>query len=357
MNHIERIDSLRRSFTKDYDALLVTNPRNIRYLCGFSGSSGSLLITPSRAVFFTDFRYQEQSAVQVGKAARIVVFTKSLVDSLKKEIKKLKIGRLGIEKSMSLNLFLSYADNLKIDLVPTELLVEELRQYKDADELACLKKAFAIADAAFADLIKVIKPGMRETEVAAHLEFSMKMRGSEMPSFDTIIASGPNSSKPHAQPSSRKIKVGEMVKIDFGAVLGGYHSDMTRTIFLGKATAKFKKVYNTVLKAQTEAVKALKAGIVCNKVDAVARKVITDAGYGEYFGHGLGHSLGLDVHEMPALNKKCKDKAEPGMLFTVEPGIYLPGWGGVRIEDVYMIKPDGLLRLTHTSNSLLELDF
>ncbi|PKL48785.1 MAG: Xaa-Pro dipeptidase [Candidatus Riflebacteria bacterium HGW-Riflebacteria-2] len=357
MKHIERINSLRGKFNKDFDALLVTNPRNIRYLCGFSGSCGSLLITSDKAVFFTDFRYQEQSVAEVGKAARIVVFKKSLLDSLQKEIKKLKITRLGIEKSMSLNLFLAYAENLKIDLIPTESLVEELRQRKDADELACLKKAFSIADAAFADLMKVIKPGMRETEVAAHLEFFMKMRGSEMPSFDTIIASGPNASKPHAQPSSRKIKKGEMVKIDFGAVSGGYHSDMTRTVFMGKATAKFKKVYNTVLKAQSEAVKALKAGVVCKKVDAVARQIITDAGYGEYFGHGLGHSLGLDVHEMPALNKKCKDKAEPGMFFTVEPGIYLPGWGGIRIEDTYMVRADGLLRLTNTPNSLLELDF
>jgi len=357
MNHIERIKRLRGSFTEDFEAMLITNPRNVRYLCGFSGSSGTLLITRDRAVFFTDFRYQEQSAIQVGKTARIVVFKKSLVDSLRKEIKKFKITSLGIEKSMSLNLFLSYAEELKIDLIPTQSLVEGLREYKDVDELVCLKKAFAIADAAFADLMKVIKPGMRETEVAAHLEFFMKMRGSEMPSFDTIIASGPNASKPHAQPSSRKIKVGEMVKIDFGAVYGGYHSDMTRTIFMGKATAKFKKVYNTVLEAQTAAVKALKVGIACNRVDAVARKVITDAGYGEYFGHGLGHSLGLDVHEAPALNKKCKDKVEPGMAFTVEPGIYLPGWGGVRIEDVYVVKPDGLLRLTATPNKLLELDF
>ncbi len=357
MNHIERINRLRGRFTEDFEALLITNPRNIRYLCGFSGSCGTLLITHDKAVFFTDFRYQEQSAIEIGKAARIVVFKKSLVDSLRKEIKKHRITSLGIEKSMSLNLFLSYAEELKIDLIPTQSLVEELRQLKDADELVCLKNAFSIADAAFADLMKAIKPGMSETEVAAHLEFFMKMRSSEMPSFDTIIASGPNSSKPHAQPSSRKIKMGEMVKIDFGAVYGGYHSDMTRTIFMGKATAKFKKVYNTVLEAQTAAVKALKAGIVCNKVDAVARKIIEDAGYGEYFGHGLGHSLGLDVHESPALNKKCKDKVAPGMAFTVEPGIYLPGWGGVRIEDVYVVKSDGLLRLTATPNKLLELDF
>lgn len=357
MKHIERIQKLRNSFTDDYQAILITNPRNIRYLCGFSGSSGCVLITPEKAVFFTDFRYQEQSAQQVGKTARIVVFKKTLISSLQRELKKLKVTRLGVEKSMSLQIFLAYADELKIEMVPVGGLVEELRQVKDADELACLKKAFSIADAAFADLMKVIKPGMRETEVAAHLEFYMKMRGSEMPSFDTIIASGPNASKPHAQPGSRKIKVGEMVKIDFGAVFGGYHSDMTRTIFMGKATAKFKKVYNTVLKAQSDAIKALKAGVVCRKVDAVARKVISDAGYGEYFGHGLGHSLGLDVHESPALNKKCGEKAMPGMLFTVEPGIYLPGWGGVRIEDTFMVKSDGLLRLTLTPNKLLELDF
>ncbi|OGK10478.1 MAG: hypothetical protein A2W80_11515 [Candidatus Riflebacteria bacterium GWC2_50_8] len=357
MNHAERISSLRKSFSKNYQAFLVTNLKNIRYLCGYSGSCGTLLVTPRQAIFFTDFRYKEQSAAEIGDAAKIVVFTKSLADSLLKEIKKQKITKLGVEKSMSLNLFLTWSDFFKIKLLPLSNLVEDLRRHKDDDELACLRKAFRIADDAFADLMKIIKPGMRETEVAAHLEFFMKMRGSEMPSFDTIIASGPNSSKPHAQPSSRKIKVGEMLKIDFGAVYGGYHSDMTRTVFLGKATAKFKKVYNTVLEAQTKAIAALKVGVVCRKVDAVARKVITDAGYGEYFGHGLGHSLGLDVHEAPSLSKKCVDKVEAGMFFTVEPGIYLPGWGGVRIEDVYMVKPDGLVLLTSTPNRLLELDF
>lgn len=357
MNHTERINQFRKSFSSEYQAFLVTNLNNVRYLCGYSGSSGALLVTRRQAVFFTDFRYEQQSKTEVGDAARIVVCKKSLADELRKEIKKFKITSLAVENSMSTSLFFYYSDHFKIKMFPLGGVVEELRRYKDSKELACLKKAFRIADDSFAELMKVIKPGMRETEVAAHLEFFMKMRGSEMPSFDTIIASGPNASKPHAQPSSRKIKVGEMVKIDFGAVYGGYHSDMTRTIFMGKATAKFKKVYNTVLKAQSEAVKALKAGVVCRSVDAVARKVISDAGYGDYFGHGLGHSLGLDVHETPSLSKKCADKVEPGMMFTVEPGIYLPGWGGVRIEDTYMVKADGLLRLTLTPNQLLELDF
>ncbi|MBU1108189.1 MAG: aminopeptidase P family protein [Candidatus Riflebacteria bacterium] len=356
MNHAQRISQLRNSFTDNYQAFLVTSPNNVQYLSGFSGSCGTLLITRQHTIFFTDFRYKEQSVAQIGNVARIVVFKKSLADSLSKEIKKAKITDLGIEKSMRLNLFLAYSEHFKVQLVPVDGLVENLRQIKDADELACLKKAFRIADDSFAELMKVIKPGMRETEVAAHLEFFMKMRGSEDPSFATIIASGPNSSRPHAQVSSRKLKVGEMVKIDFGAVFGGYHSDMTRTVFLGKATAKFKKIYNTVLQAQTKAIEALKVGVVCRKVDAAARKIISDAGYGENFGHGLGHSLGLDVHEAPSLSKRCVDKVAAGMFFTVEPGIYLPGWGGIRIEDTFMVQPNGLLRLTLTPNRLLEID-
>ena len=356
MKHAQRISQLRKNFTDDYQAFLVTNPNNVQYLCGFSGSCGTLLIMRQQAVFFTDFRYKEQSAAQIGDAARIVVVKKSIADSLAKEIKKAKITDLGVEKSMSLNLFLTYADLFKVKLVPVGGLVENLRQIKDAEELECLKKAFRIADDSFAELMKIIKPGMRETEVAAHLEFFMKMRGSSDPSFATIIASGPNSSRPHAQVSPRKLKACEMVKIDFGATYGGYHSDMTRTIFLGKATARFKKIYSIVLQAQTKAIEALKVGVVCRKVDAVARKIITDAGYGENFGHGLGHSLGLDVHEMPSLSKRCVDKVEAGMFFTVEPGIYLPGWGGIRIEDTFMVQPNGLLRLTLTPNHLLEID-
>jgi Xaa-Pro aminopeptidase len=351
----QRIGALQKKLSSEYQAILVTGLNNIRYLCGFSGSSGQLLVTRKAAVFFTDFRYQQQSAAEIGDAAEIVVFKTTLAEALFARIKKLRIKKLALEKSISLNLYLAYKAEFSGEIIPVGGLVEDLRQIKDDSEVKNLKKAFAIADNAFAELMKIIKPGMTEAEVAAHLEFFMKTGGSEAPSFSTIIASGPNSACPHAHPTSRKLKKGEMVKIDFGAVFNGYHSDMTRTVFLGKADAKFKKVYSVVLEAQAKAIKELKAGKVCRDIDAVARKVITEAGYGEYFGHGLGHSLGLDVHEAPSLSPRCEEKIKPGVTFTVEPGIYLPGWGGVRIEDVFMVREKGLLQLTSTPNSLFEV--
>lgn len=351
----KRIAALRELFTENYQAMLVTNLHNVRYLCGFSGSCGILLVTKKNATFFTDFRYQEQSAAQIGDAAEIVVFKNNQVETIAKSIKKAKLKALAVEKSLNIRQFLAYSEEFKIDLYPAENLVERLRQHKDAEEVKSLKQAFAIADNAFSELMKIIKPGMTENAVAAHLEFFMKMAGSDEPSFSTIIAGGPNSSCPHAHPTDRPIKKGEMVKIDFGAVFNGYHSDMTRTIFMGKATEKFKKVYATVLDAQKQAIKALKIGAICKDVDAVARKVITDAGYGENFGHGLGHSLGLEVHEAPSLSARCDDAITAGVTFTVEPGIYLPGWGGIRIEDVFLVKDKGLLKLTNTPNELYEV--
>lgn len=355
MDYIRRINALRELFDSAYQGLLLTNLNNVRYLCGFSGSCGMLLVTKKEAVFFTDFRYQEQSAREIGNAAEIIVFKNNQIETVLKRVRKARIKSLGVEKSLSIRQFMAYGEEFKGEMIPVEGLVEQLRQIKDAEELKSLKKAFSLADNAFAELMKIIKPGMTETEVAAHLEFFMKVSGSQAPSFDTIIASGPNSSCPHAQPSERKLKKGEMVKIDFGAVYGGYHSDMTRTVFLGKATPKFKNIYAIVLEAQQKAIAAIKPGVVCKDVDAVARKVITDAGYGENFGHGLGHSLGLEVHEAPALSVRCDDKIRPGVAFTVEPGIYLPGWGGVRIEDVFLVKEKGLLRLTNTPNELYEV--
>lgn len=357
MNYKSRIQEFKKIFKneKDCQAILITDKTNIRYLCGFSGSCGYLLITGKDAWFFTDFRYQEQSAKEIGDVAKIEIFYNNAVETIFKKVKAAKIKNLGVEKSVSLQFYLTLVDQFSGKILPVGDYVRVLRQKKDEDELKSLKKAFSIADKAFAELMQVIKPGMTEIEVAARLEFAMKCLGSDEPSFSTIIASGPNSSCPHAQPSSRKLKKGEMVKIDFGAVYNGYHSDMTRTIFLGPATARFKEIYEIVLTAQQEAVNALKVGAKCNQIDQVARKVISDAGYGDHFGHGLGHSLGLEVHEAPSLSAKCEAVIEPGMYFTVEPGIYIPGWGGIRIEDVYLVKEDGLLKLTKTSNSMLQL--
>ena len=353
----ERINALRKRFTNNYEAVIITNLNNVRYLCGYTGSNGTLVISKKAAMFFTDFRYQEQSQREINGCAQILICKNGEDKGVFEKINEMGIKSLGFEKSLDVGRYLQFAKLFKGDkLIPTENLVEELRQYKDKDEAYALQTAFDIADNSLAALLNDICIGMSEIDVAALLEFYMKINGSEMPSFDTIVASGPNSSCPHHQPTERKIQKGDMLKIDFGATYKGYHSDMTRTFFIGKATAKFKKIYKIVAEAQKKAIQAIKIGEECKKIDAIARKVITDAGYAKNFGHGLGHSFGLEIHEKPAFSPLNPSKIEVGHTYTVEPGIYLPGWGGIRIEDSFMITKDGLHRFTNFPNDLIELD-
>jgi Xaa-Pro aminopeptidase len=342
---------------REFEAVFLTNLSNIRYLCGYSGSCGYLLLNRVKTVFFTDFRYQEQADLEVGKAAEISVFKTNGIDAATETLKSWAPANLGIEGSLSVDQYQALQKKYSGELKTVPPLTEKLRRQKDAHELKSLRKAFQIGDRAFARLVKFLKPGRKETDVAAKLEYEMKKLGSEMPSFGTIIASGHRSSCPHAHPTIKKLGAGEMVKIDFGAVYNGYHSDMTRTVFLGPADKRFRDVYATVLEAQTRAVKALKIGARCVEIDAIARDYIASKGFGENFGHGLGHALGLDIHEGPGLSYKTspEELVTEGMVYTVEPGIYLPGWGGIRIEDVYLVKSDGLEKLTQTPNDLLEI--
>ncbi len=354
---IERISALRKKFTDNYEAVVITNLNNVRYLCGYTGSNGVLLITKKEAIFFTDFRYQEQCQKEINGCADIAIVKNGEDKALFEKIIAMGIKTLGFEKSLSIGRFLEFANYFKGGkLIPTDNLVEELRQYKDNDEIDCLQTAFDIADKSLESLLEDICIGMTEIEVAALLELSLKIHGSEKPSFDTIVAAGPNASCPHHQPTDRRIKKGDMLKIDFGATFNGYHSDMTRTFFVGRATAKFKKIYSIVAEAQKQAIEAIKIGEECKKIDAIARKVITDAGYAKEFGHGLGHSFGLEIHEKPAFSPLNPSKIEVGHTYTVEPGIYIPGWGGVRIEDSFAITENGLWRFTNFPNDLIELD-
>ena len=353
----ERISNLREKFTKNYEAVVITNLNNVRYLCGYTGSNGVLLITKKEALFFTDFRYQEQSQKEINGCAEIVIVKNGEDKALFEKINSMGIKTLGFEKSLDVCRFLQFSDLFKDGkLIPTENLVEELRQYKDKEEAESLQVAFDIADKSLEMLLTDMFLGMTEIEAAALLELYMRVNGSEKPSFDTIVASGPNSSCPHHQPTDKVIKKGEMLKIDFGATYNGYHSDMTRTFFIGKATAKFKKIYSIVQEAQTKAIEAIKVGEDCKKIDEIARKVITDAGYGKNFGHGLGHSFGLEIHEKPAFSPLNPSKIEIGHTYTVEPGIYIPGWGGIRIEDSFLIHKKGLHKFTNFPNNLIELD-
>jgi Xaa-Pro aminopeptidase len=355
MNYKKRLETLKEQLQSEKDVLFITNLSNIRYLCGFSGSTGELLVSRQGAFFFTDFRYVEQAKNEVTTEVETVIMARGQSKQVYSKIKELEADRVLVENSLALGKYLELCENFE-RVAPAPGLIEEIRKAKEPAEEELLKKAFDIADSAFARLMGCIKPGMTELEVAAELEYYMKLAGSAQPSFDTIIASGPNAACPHHQPTTRVIQSGEMVKIDFGATYAGYHSDMTRTVFMGKSTDRFKEIYNLVLEAQKTAIAKAKVGIKCSDVDAAAREVITKAGYGEYFGHGLGHSLGLNVHESPSLSPTCDEPIKENQIFTFEPGIYLPDWGGVRIEDVYMVKQDGLVRYTNTPNLLLEIN-
>ncbi|NLM17045.1 MAG: aminopeptidase P family protein, partial [Candidatus Riflebacteria bacterium] len=349
-----RIKNFKQLFSENYKAFLITNLDNVRYLSGFTGSNGTLFLTPRKTYLFTDFRYQEQSQKEAGKNVEIVILPANEPNAMYDFINSKNQGAIGFEKSMTVERYLKFHEKLTAELFPTDNLAEELRKIKTPDEKKNLDKAFAIADAAFAELMKIIKPGMTEIEVASHLEFFMKTNGSHVPSFDTIVASGENSSSPHAKPTSKKIKEGEMVKIDFGATYNGYHSDMTRTIFMGKATKKFKEIYDIVLTAQKKAIDAIKPGVPCKEIDAIAREHIASKGYGKNFGHGLGHAFGLQIHEKPALSQSCEEIVQTGHTCTVEPGIYIEGWGGIRIEDSFLVEEKGLHKFTKTPNKLLE---
>lgn len=351
----ERQQRTAAAFPPEIDSLWVTALPNVRYLTGFSGSSGGLLLTAKKAVFFTDFRYQEQSEKEIGKAADLVVYKSTAGEAVLEYLAKHPVKKLGVEATMTVDAFESLKHGGKTGLFLVRGLVDKVRQIKDAFEMTELRKAFAIADKAFAKLLPFIKPGRKEIDIAAKLEYLMKTNGSEYPSFETIVAAGDRSSCPHAHPTDRKVQDGEMLKIDFGAVWHGYHSDMTRTVFVGKATKKFRDIYKIVLEAQQKAVKAIKPGISCKEVDAIARDHIAKAGYGNNFGHGLGHALGLEIHEAPRFAPKSTDALSAGMILTVEPGIYLPGWGGIRIEDVYYVTRNGSELITGTSNALLEI--
>ncbi|OQA04615.1 MAG: putative peptidase [bacterium ADurb.Bin374] len=351
---LERQQAVVEAFPAGLDAMLVTNLSNVRYLTGFTGSSGVLLLERKKSLFFTDFRYQEQSENEVGRSAEIVVFKTSSSEAVLEYLGKSRVASLGVESTMTLGTYEIFREKFNGKLITTKGIIEGVRQVKGEEELKELRKAFSISDRSFKKLLRFIKPGKRETEIAARLEYIMRMEGSEGPSFATIIASGERSSCPHAHPTDRKIKAGEMVKIDFGAIWNGYHSDMTRTVFVGKADKKFREVYGIVLEAQKRAIAGIRPGVTGFDIDKLARDHIASNGYGDHFGHGLGHSLGLDIHEMPAFSLKCNDTIKAGMVLTVEPGIYLPGWGGVRIEDVYRVD-DVPERLTATPNDLLEL--
>ncbi len=347
MMRLTRVRSALREH--DLDALLIGQAQNRRYLSGFTGSAGWLLITAERAVLATDFRYYEQVRRQAPHWELAKITTK-FTDLLPDLVDELGIGRLGFESE---HVTVAQLDSFRkvtegVEWFPLEKTVERLRMVKDEAEIEALRRSAALNDAAFSHLLAVIEPGMTERQVAWEIESYMRTHGAEKVAFDLIVAAGPNGALPHARPGDHVIGEGEPIVIDMGCILEGYCSDMTRTICLGRPDAKYLEVWNLVLQAQEAALRGIRAGIDGVEADALARTVIEEAGYGDYFGHGLGHGVGLAVHEGPRASKLSEDTYEAGMSLTVEPGIYLPNEFGVRIEDLVVIREDGVENLTHS---------
>jgi len=344
MGFTNRLQKLRHRLAEDdIEAIFISQSENRYYLSGFDGSSGFLLITPQNTVLATDFRYLEQAK---GQAPDYEIFqiTGDLVDWFPRLIAELNLRRLGFEAGhITFALYRQLTDILnkaqsQLKLIPTDGLVESLRAIKEPEEIELITKAVAISDNAMEYIDDIIHIGMSEKEVAWEIEKFMRENGSQTIPFDIIVASGPNSALPHAKPSSRAIHSGEPVIIDIGARVGGYSSDLSRTICLGNPDDTFNKVYDTVLGAQLAALAIISEGMTGGQIDNVARTVIQEAGYGEAFGHSLGHGVGLAPHEQPRLSPNSLENLVDGMVFTVEPGIYLSGWGGVRIEDVVVME-------------------
>ena len=353
----DRLQRLRAELNRHkLDALFVSSPEtaspvNRRYLSAFTGTSAYLLITTAGAVIATDFRYYEQAAAQA-KGFRLHKTVGAMDKWLPGLFEGLGGKRLAFEAShvsyqgyrTIRKLVQDLAEAARPKLVPTTNLVEGLRVIKDADEIGALQAAIDLGDAAFRHVAERVEPGWTEQQVAWEIERYIREHGGEGVSFETLVGAGERGSMPHCAPTDRVLKQGEGVVIDMGVKLDGYMSDLTRTVFLGKPDDEFKRVYDIVLAAQQTAQELIEAGMTGEQAHMLAQKVIEEAGHGEHFGHGLGHGLGLQVHEAPRLGPNSNDVLSEGMVFTIEPGIYLTGWGGVRIEDVVVLE-DGKARV------------
>jgi Xaa-Pro aminopeptidase len=342
------------------DGLFLMGEANIRYVSGFTGGDSYVLFTTKKRFFITDSRYTEQ-AEQECFGFEIVEHrgnSPGLEETVARLCSEYHIKKIGFEQNfVTYEIYekLSRALKEKTDLVPTSGMVEEARLVKDEGEIALIRKAAEIADETFTYVLGLIKPGIKEKDIEIELEYQMKKNGASGTAFPTIVASGPRGSLPHALPSQRIIKQGDFITLDFGAVYQGYCSDITRTVCVGEPNQKQKEIYHIVKKAQEKGLQSLRAGIMGKDADKLVRNVIEKAGYGSYFGHGLGHGVGLEIHEEPFLNKRSEKVLTSGAVVTVEPGIYLPNWGGLRIEDTVLVTQKGCETLTHSPKELIVL--
>ena len=353
----ERLDKVRESFKEsNIDALLVTTPFNIRYLAYFTGTTAYLLITKDKAYFITDFRYAQQAADQA-QDFEIRIVDKNYFEEVNLLVKETGVKHLGFEADhMTVSLYMYISDMVDLDLIETKGLVEKIREIKDPEEIEIIKEACEITDQAFEHILDYIKPGeTREVDVANELDHFLKLKGASGMSFDTIVASGLRSAMPHGVASEKVIEEGDMVTIDFGCYYHGYVSDMTRTFAVGEVDPKLEEIYQIVWDAHEKVTAEAKVGMTGKEIDAIARDYIADKGYGDNFGHSTGHGIGLDIHEGPAISKRNNQPVQVNNVITNEPGIYLPGVGGVRIEDDLIVTEEGMVPINRSPKHLIKI--
>ena len=356
MNSIERIQEKLKE--RGLDGLLLTDEKNQRYAAGFAFTDGAVLVGREKAWLVTDSRYIESAEKAAASGVTVWLYDRErpLMERLKDAVREAGMERLAAEDSkLSHRDYLGYEKALGMELLPAGELMTQLRAAKTEEEIDAMRAAQAIAEQALEDVLGLIRPGMTEKQVMAELVYRTLRYGSEGNSFDPIVVSGPNTSLPHGVPGDRVIQRGDFVTMDFGCLKDGYCSDMTRTVAIGEASDEMRNVYDIVLQAQLAGIAVARAGIPGKEIDAAARKVITEAGYGPYFGHGFGHSLGLDIHESPSANLRGGEPMPVGAVCSAEPGIYLPGRFGVRIEDVMILRENGCEVITKAPKKLIIL--
>ncbi|MGN7407909.1 M24 family metallopeptidase [Sporosarcina sp. SAFN-010] len=354
---MSKLDHLRTTLrTKQLDAIIVTNDQNRRYLTGFTGSAGTVVVTQTNAFLLVDFRYTQQAVDQSEDFEVREIDRKYLYETIQQLLDAESIQAVGFEQHhVTYYVYQQMTNKISAKLHPLANSVEDLRMIKTAKEIELIKKAAVISDNAFTHILNFIKPGVKEIEIANELDFHMRKNGASGAAFDMIIASGQRSALPHGVASEKVIEAGDMITLDFGAYYMGYRSDMTRTVAVGEPPEKLKEVYQIVHESLQRALDNMKAGIMGKEVDGYTRDFIKEKGYGDNYGHGVGHGIGLDIHENIFMSTVSEDILEENMVLTVEPGIYIPGLGGVRIEDDVIITTDGVEIITHSPKELIIL--
>lgn len=349
-----RVDKLRQKMQQmSVDAFLVTAPFNIYYLSGFTGDDGLLLVTENDKYLITDARFSEQVAHQNPDWQAVI--TRNYLQSACELAKQKNISAMAFENTISYAQYDLLDELAQCDIVPLAGILEEIRAIKDEQEIEIIKKSCELAGQGYRYVLDMIAAGQTEMYVANELDHFMKLHGAQDKSFETILASGEHTTWPHGTASSKIIETGDLVTLDFGYYLDHYTSDVTRTFSVGKQSDEVKKVYDTVLTAQIKTIEAIKPGITSKELDDIGRDYIKAQGYGQYFEHGMGHGIGLDIHELPNISYRSQEVLQPGQIITIEPGIYVPGVGGVRIEDDILVTKDGYENLTQFTKEYLEI--